>query len=247
MSKTTTQSTTQRYLTDELSEQELVNFKGKLEANEDFEEEVAEEVVQSYGRIRLNEKLDKIYAEETSQTKVKRLPGFNRYLSIAAAILVFLVSIGYWILKPNGENESILASNLKPYRTLSVHRGEASFDESWENGMNQYKQANYGDAITYLLAASLASPEHKYLADFYIGICYLAKVKPQPPQAIIYLLESQIVDSDIKQQATWFLALAYFENKEKAKAKSLLEKIAGPQNAYQQEAAASILKDYFEQ
>lgn len=143
---------------------------------------------------------------------------FNFY-RIAAGIAV-LVALGLWLFNRPNANERLYNEYFTPDPGLPTVMGENGNYDFYE-AMVDYKQGNYDLAIQKWQKLYASKPENDTL-NFFIGAAHMANGNPQ--KSIGYLKKNQgNWNSSFSEEAKYFLALAYLNNRQIEKAKKALK------------------------
>jgi len=213
-----------QYLDGELTGQELRNFENELAANPALQAELdnlglARTAVMHYGlkqQVALVHQtmMTELRSESATHGRGKVVPLFRTVLKIAAALFIGALAYGvyqYTTTTPAG----FAKDNYQPY-TVSAERGEASkslVETAYIN--NDYK----GTITAFEKTATTTVKEQFLAAQAYLGT-------HQPAKAITVfnaVLANQ--GAAYKDDAEYYLADAYIQNGQPAKATPLLVKI----------------------
>lgn len=210
------------YLLGQLSPEEKAKFEERLSKDNAFKQEVKLyqnllEGIRDVGRNDLKKELQDLEKEFTQiegQTFNLR-PTF--LIGVAAAICLILIPL-YIFYTPN----SLFDQYFEPYDNFvaSVERGETATNP-YQQAFQAYENADYAQAIEVF--ESLTAPQkNEEAVIFYLGLSYLAQKITDP--AKVKLLQVIAMNRDFKEQAQWYLALAYVQDNQKNEARSLLQK-----------------------
>lgn len=233
----------QAYFRDALPKSRREKFEERLRNDRAFKARVEElrpifetlEDMETAGRIK--EMIESAEAEEAEEEphKVKPLWGRMRYL--AAACVIFLV--GVFI-----RDTTI---DLRTYNAVynpveGATRGETK-DECPDLDIVKiyYKGQDHVEAYQTVID-SLDKKPHGPCFDFYKGMSYLGLAKPS--KAIPLLLSAgKSVDLGLRQNAEWYLSIAYIRNHQEEDARALLGKmVSGSGHTYKSQAG-DLLSD----
>lgn len=241
------------YLANELSSADMQTFEQDTAADPDLQAEVdtyrqlreglkALAIEQRLQRARqqVQVKSEKIDQLVDSQTAVEKLTLKNRQIGTswtrwaAAASVVFglslyvyqqqLPDLMYADVATADQLTKSLPTDLPPLDRQRVREA-----------IEQYKAGQY-DRVIEQLKLPAADQRTASYQQYYLGLSYLAK--KQPSEAIALLRAALTTPSvQLHQKASWFLALAYLKNKEKARAMPIIKRIqANSSHPYRQMA-----------
>lgn len=231
------------YIQGQLTPEEREHFEASLAANEDLAAEVAlqQQLIHSIETESLRQLLEQIheenFAKETPVVSIRR-QRFFPYMAVAASLS--LLVIGWWYFTSQQSSPAALYSAyFSPAAglptTLSYTRN-AQFSE----GMISYKLGEYAEAREWWKPLLEADPANDTL-NFYMGVASLAE--EQADSAIEYLNNvEENTFSVYRMDAQWYLALAYLQNEQPAKAKEILSSLAGKESAYREESQELLSK-----
>jgi len=160
---------------------------------------------------------------------------------LVAASIVFLLGLGSWLLffnSPNLNTEQLYTANFTPYENVvhPIERGE-KMEDLQTRAFTAYEDADY------TLALELFKELQVQQSDPYIAF-YEAIVRMQLDQhrKAVPLLEDYIANGgQLKDRATWYLALAYLKQDDIVKSKRQLQKLVD-KNEFKAEASRELLK-----
>ncbi|WPP49743.1 tetratricopeptide repeat protein [Catalinimonas niigatensis] len=231
------------YLQGQLTPEERELFEANLAENEELAAEVTlqQELIHSIETESLRQLLEQIheenFAEETPVVSIQR-QRFLPYMAVAASLS--LLVIGWWYFTSQQSSPTALYSAyFSPAAglptTLSYTRN-AQFSE----GMISYKLGDYAEAREWWQPLLEADPENDTL-NFYVGIASLAE--EQADLAIEYLNKVEENTLSVYHiDAQWYLALAYLQNEQPAKAKEILSSLTEKESAYREESQEILSK-----
>ena len=212
------------FLLDELSESQKQLFEEALQNDPDLKEEVehykaVKKGVEASEKEALKKRLVKLEAGLPKATK-RRMTWYGS--RVAAAIILLLLPL-YFILSNLNEvnSQELFADYFEPYPVLAngTVRGDAA-DDPLSEGIRAYQGGNYIMAITKLEAQSKDSKN----GSFYLALSYMAN---DDASRAIPLLRDLTEDESfqLKEQATWYLGLAFLKNGEPDKARRVLQSL----------------------
>ncbi len=155
------------------------------------------------------------------------------WVKIAAA-LAFLIISGlaiFHFIEPDLSN--IVAQEIsEPYTATVVFRdGETSV---LSKAFTAYSNKDFAKAVSYFNESTGVK------ALFYKGLCYLYLGDYQ--LAITTLEDTELIGSRFEEQSRWYVALAYIEVGNKAKARDVLNKIITFDGHYKHKKAVQLIK-----
>ena len=192
-------------------------------------EKVREEIEDSIRQTKIREFHNSIAAgEKDSGIKTianKRIRSNTVWLA-TAAIVVVLFGI-FWMIGNKSHSEKIFAKNFKPDIGLPLKMNNANSSGFYE-GMLEYKQENYKEAIAKWQDLLKANPENDTL-NYFLGVAYLAL--GDDSKSIEYLENQERFRQGIfKEDAAYYAALARIKEGKLKEAKMLLESIPSVRN-----------------
>ena len=218
-----------RYLLEQLDQEELRQFHERMEQDLEFRTLVMEqrqqmEAVEEYN---LRESITSFHDEISQEKKsIKTLP---KWWAIAASILLLVGISLLMVLKMDQENsaQKIFAENFKPDPGLPTTMGKNS-DYEFYSGMVSYKQKKYAEAISQWEPLYEAAPQNDTFT-YFLGVAHLAHGDTQ--QAEKYLeLSSDKKDTAFKEETDYYLALTYLKENKVKEAKKVLKNSSYPPN-----------------
>jgi hypothetical protein len=157
----------------------------------------------------------------SAQSKIVSFSKFNNrtiWYSIAASIAV-IIGI-FWLFKTNDAPEKLFAKHFKPDIGLPLKMSPTN-DYDFYEGMVDYKQENYREAITKWEILWMDNPESDTL-NYFLGVAHLAL--GNAVQSLKYLEnQNRFQTSIFKDEANYYAALANIKKGNYEAAKSLLE------------------------
>ncbi|MEM9022441.1 MAG: hypothetical protein AAGB22_01775 [Bacteroidota bacterium] len=236
-----------RYFSGNLTEEEQAAFAQRLEVDEGFAALVAEEAVRHQARFALKSELEEVreaaFPAAEPDKPTSRFPVWR--VAAALALVLLLVPAVYWI-NTTMRTQPVQAF-FEPYRgTPNLRDGAPVFGGQWEQAMHAYRDGQYALAEPLLAAALQGDSLLKAHADFYRAQCFLANDPPDYAQAIPLLKHGvEAANSIYREQAQWYLALAYHGAGNPVDAGTLFQEIATDDRHYQQANARQILAAHY--
>lgn len=153
------------------------------------------------------------------------------WLSAAAILLSFAIYILLSTMEKSPQN-TLFKKHYAQYKHIIEIRDAGDSTSTLYSGMQHFKTGSYEKALTSFLEVK---EKYNQISTFYIGLCYMEL--EYYDKAIIYLKEATETNSEQKQDAEWYLALAYLaEGKEKDSEKMLERIIINPRHFYHNQA-----------
>ncbi|WP_138433193.1 tetratricopeptide repeat protein [Winogradskyella algicola] len=214
------------YLNNSLSKEDLLIFENRLQNEEGFAAKVEDikTVLTGIETQALKEQLNEFHEDITTQEKetiqfnpkVKSLQW--RKIAVAAALIIATGS--FWFLNRNS-NDQLYTDFYSPDPGLPTTMSSTDNYEFYE-AMVSYKQGHYKEALNTWTKQLKTKVENDTL-NYFIGSALLADKKES--DAISYLKEvANNDDSVFKNDAFYYLGLAYLKNNNKEKAIEYLSK-----------------------
>ena len=237
----------ERYFEGNLSPHERQAFERRAAQETAFSEEVTlqqqiREGLRATGRGRMLSQLEateSLMSAYHPPTQVLRFDDRSRqrfYWAAAAAILLLIPA--YLWLQANPANERLFAAYFVPYQQVA---SPAAAQDPLSRALMQYRNKNYAQALPILERimeqgnASDSALFYKANVDLQLG----------RPWEAIDELQRIPAQSNLHQEAQWYLALAYLQANEREDAKKIVSEIsAEPGHPYRNQAKrlASKLK-----
>lgn len=221
------------YLNQQLNGDALASFENRLQNEDGFRAKV--EDIQSIItgieiqalKYQLNEFHDTMdlmsqTSEITNENKNRLLNW--KYLAIAATLVIALSC--FWFFSSNS-NERLYANYFTPDPGLPTTMSSNSNYEFY-NTMVTYKRGNYSKAIEEWQSQLLKHPESDTL-NYFIGVAKMAN--KNEVDAITYLKKvSELQANTFKNDAYFYLGLAYIKMNERKQAIEALKKSTHPES-----------------
>lgn len=245
-----------RYLHQQMNDQEIKEFESRLKNNDQLKEDFhlhrdAIKTIKSEKNKELksffqnidNENKDRLVAERPTlppEDKIPKAKVFNltKLLSSIAAALIVLVAATFLFRSANSTNYS--DQYFSPYPNTIV-KLERSSDESTElqDIMRMYQQKNYEAAIPKFKEFLQANPNDD--VTLYLAIAQLANGDHEASINNLKRL-TNIAQYEYKDAAYWYLALSYLEDGQKENAKNILSEIISRKQEFKKKETEEILK-----
>jgi len=207
-----------RYLHQQMTEEEQTVFRQKIKNEADFKEKVNEVrlTLLAIAETGVEEKIKEFHK------RIAPLPAINkdktirlRYFAAAASVAI-LVSLGVWFLLMNNDTGNDLYSNYyKPDPGLMTVMGSTDKYE-FEKAMVSYRNGEYRQAIITWKEQLNRNPSSDTLG-YFLGAAYQAAGITD--SAKIYLSEiATQPGSSFYKDANWYMALLYLKTNSRAEA-----------------------------
>ncbi len=231
-----------RFLENRFSEAERNAFEQRMANDEAFAEAVAAEIVRQDGRLAMKKDLENI-----RQDLFPSPSPFKRWWWAAAIALILLIPGSWWLISEFQQPPALAEVYFQPYESTPLPRttGPETLQE-WQSAMDLYNSGRYDEALTAIARVTADFHMIQYLADFYSGMCHIAKEEADYPKAIEHLNAVLRSQNPYHEQSWWYLAIVHYESKQMARSRSYFEKLAHQKGSFRQTEAAAILSTYFD-
>lgn len=230
------------YFEGSLSESQLEEVQKLCKTDADFaaDFEFQKELQQSLKkeeRRELKQLFSDLSSSETrSETKVVKMRPW-----LAAASIALLVGIGSWLFFFNSSDVStnqLYAANFSPYDNVvhPIERGN-QLEDLKTKAFTAYEEKEY--TIALQLFKELQSKQGDDYIKFYEAIILMELNNHK--EAIPLLHNYRDKNGELKDRATWYLALSYLKTNELSKCKEEL-KFLIQQNGFKVDAAKELLE-----
>lgn len=231
----------EKYFEGDLDEKGLSIFQEKLESDAAFAEafRMEEDImagIEMFGNEELRKQLEKIGEEESGGAKIKNInAGRRRWLWGAAAVFALAV-VGRFVL---GRNEK---TTEELYAEYAVH--DFSFTEQSSGGNDlaeaekYLKRSEYAEAKTVLNKYLRENPEDVQ-ARMALGISHLEL--GESAEALSIFKKTEVETPALKNDAIWYVALAFLKKGDVKSTKEELKKIS--QNSARYKMAVQLLAE----
>lgn len=234
-----------RYLNGEMEEKEKKVFEKELDTDENLHQKFMQVVTHTFEKRRIENNIKDLQKKHPiKQTKVHIL--HSTWLKVAAVLLVLLIPAGI-LLNNYLKQDTLLNDHYLQYYSKNGHRsipGQTEVDPKTK-AFELYKTKQYDKAAPVFehLAEAMDKPEEMYL---YAAICNLRLGGEQKRDLSIHQLQKVLnSNNNHKEAATWFLAVAYFENGNKDQAEKLFEEIVSSDSHFNKQKAGEVLEKYY--
>ena len=165
------------------------------------------------------------------------------YLAAAAAVILLIVSYVFLYRPPPSDPIAIFETYYQPYPNILKPkvRGEVPIgDTSREKAYMAYDDGDFKKAIEYFQEALTAQDDaEKDFILLYLGNCYLSMDSASAAKDILLLIDEQ---SNLANQAKWYLGLAYLKLEDLDNARSMLNSLTQDSTNSYYEDANQILR-----
>ena len=228
----------EKYLSGELSDNDIIDFTEKLKTDSDFKKEfelyreINKSLTNKYSNLEkeknLKNTLDSLGKEhfqnnDTTETKGNKSISIKKYLLRISSIAAIVI-IGFFMLKPQQSLYDQYANHSK----LEIQvKGEN--ENILLKASEFYNNNNYSNAIPLFEKYLIENP-HDSEIQMSLGISLLEENKFKEALLVFnYVLKQNNI---FKNKVNWYLALTYIKNKENAKAKAYLKNISKDSSYY---------------
>ncbi|MDX9883983.1 MAG: hypothetical protein RBS73_18130 [Prolixibacteraceae bacterium] len=237
----------ERYLHDELEQEELSVFEEELTENPLLAAEVAmyKEVdiaLEEKEIISLRSALEAIGKEtRKNNQQAIRMPKSRVAVASIAASLILLLSIGGLLTKQTISENDLYTEYYQPYQGAGIVRsGNATMDQALTVALQKYNAREYESALK-LFQEVIANDEGNPVGHFFSGVSY--QETGRFSKAIEeYKIVVKDRDNLFVDQAEWYIGLCYLQSQDRKKAYRQLDKIAKSNSYYSRKAEAIIRK-----
>jgi tetratricopeptide (TPR) repeat protein len=236
------------YLSNEMTEDEKLNFELELKLNAQLNKEfnlsmdIDQMIAEDEDVLEFRKQLSDIHERKSSAIKHKlTISAFNRrtyYAAASIAMLIMITGMLYLIVPKDYSNERLFSMYYNSEKVLNVSR---SADNQLFDALLKYQQKEFAEA-SRLFEAILRDDENNIVIRFYSGIAYIETQNHQDAIAAFKkILEGE--DNLYTEHASWFLGLTYLRVNETEKAVEVLQNIVNsPDNYYNSQAKELFLK-----
>ena len=234
------------YINGKMTDDERQEFKTKMNLDSTLQQEVQlhQELSQALSEKEVME-LENLLAEvgqsyeneDSTDTSGKVVSLFRKYRALAAAVAILVVGTILFQLATGGEAD-LYAKYHEPFPSyLEVRSGEPG-DKPLQQAIDAYKSGDYATAKQVFDSL----PQEDLSIKFYAS---LSALEAGFIQDAIKGLEAVASDANAtyRQQAEWYLALAYLKNGDLEKTRSTLQKIVQSGSDFEG-IAKNLLKEF---
>lgn len=227
--------TIQRYLDDEMDEDEKTDFEMKLHQMDSLRERVEEyqmivEGIRYYGEKEARHKVLQLEAEAAAQEEKRHSIVTNwLYRGVAASLLLLLIGAPIYWQQDEQRYARIFNKNFEPYEVLGGTTRSANTEKDLvlPQAFEAYYKGDYTEARELFIVAS--GQEDRPYIWLYLGNAYLAHDEDDKaiPEKAVEALEKVLAypDVDLKTQwrTHWYLGLAHIKLNQEEEAKQHFE------------------------
>ncbi len=163
---------------------------------------------------------------------------YKKYLAIAASVVI-AVSLGLYLFISNSsaKTEGLMAmAQQEYYRAPDVLRSSQT-EDVWVSFNKYYASGDFDNALQAL-------PEHKEAVhSFYEGLCLIYKQTPDYDRAISIFRQLSSNNNRFREQATWYLSVAYYHQGMLEESIEIWKQIANQPGHYQSDKAMKLLSE----
>lgn len=251
----------ERYLRDELTSEERIDFMNRMKGDPEFAEKtedyamiiqgIANQGATAFRReltaweneIRHDEmNLPRIRVSDAPKKEKPSMPlsSWSRYFSIAAAVAALLVALLYVIdYKKDRKLNELFAAHFSPHDELLSTRGNGTHVTLAE-ALESYNAKNFAEAVSRFEQYLKENP-NDYQAWFYFGVSQLAAGKNSDAvTSFDVVIDRKIIFRD---SAEWYKALALIKLNDASGARKLLSQIASTEGHDYREKADALLRE----
>lgn len=239
----------EKYLMDEMSEQERSIFESEIQKNDALKQEVQihqelanavsdpeiHQLRETLKKVDSNWKMETVAETGTKTSKIDEIPSknkvrnlnFRRFTAIAASLLLFVL-LRQFIPMMNAPNSTQLFSeNYEPYRMVLTERSNIELqndnDLKINEAVNLYQSKQYPKAALAFEELHSNNPSNEAF-QLYAAI---SNISSQQSEKAIQQLEKLIKNAGplYIQQTRWYLAMAYLQADRQEKAKTVFDEI----------------------
>jgi FimV-like protein len=228
-SQTTQEQRIEAYLLDTMSMDERTRFAEEMKLDETLARQVQlQRAAYAASETHAEDRLVKGFAKwEWKHSLPRKLFPLVAAATTVAGIAALYLAWKYW---PRAHDH--FAENFETYTASAA--GQAS------PAMESYSAGRY-DESALLFEGYLKEDSPDPVPAFFAGVSYLSQDTPNATKAISHLRLAALQDGDLQEEAEWYLALAYFEGNDEAKARNILQVIATTADHPYEEQAQAIL------
>jgi tetratricopeptide (TPR) repeat protein len=224
-----------RYLNDELTFEEKVEFDHKLKNDLAFSAEFEDFKVMTTGLRDLEIRTFKDnlthWEQEESEKKSAKIIRWPLLVAVAALAIIGFVLVNFMTSQPSGAE--LFASNFEPYDNVITVRGQAS---TLDKGLELYDQKKYKEAIEQFKVITADTRAQFYLAESYLAV--------NDFKSAISGYETILANAELSvfhEISTYHLGLAHLGNEEVDACKKILNSIKSESSYFA--AAQDLLSD----
>lgn len=230
------------YFENSLSQNQLKEFEQLLKTDSDFASEVdfQKELQRSLKKDE-RQKIKQMFDQLNNETDNRETKVFQLRPWLVAASIALIVGLGSWMLffnNPEVNTDLLYAANFAPYDNVvhPIERGN-QLDDIKTKAFTAYENMEYRKAL--VLFKELQTKQNDSYLDFYSAVVLM---QLENHKKAIPLLEGYINNNgELKDRATWYLALTHLKLKETSTAKTVLKKLI-QMGTFKKAAAEKLLE-----
>ncbi len=226
----------EKYLTNQLSPEELALFENEMANDTVLQKEVATHkaihgTLSDQETLEVKEKLIKVSEEVKKEESSFTRTLFSSPIRIAATIIVVLgVGTLLWnTIDTTDELRNLYAAHYVPFPAEDITRGEPN--PALQSIMNNYNKGAYGKVVKALEKDTNLVGQKEL--GVYLGTSYL---NTNQEQSAIAQFENILNTSKYYEASRWYLSLAYLKLKNTTKTTEILEEIIEYKGVYKDNA-----------
>ena len=163
----------------------------------------------------------------TRQEFVGKTPlslGKKYALSTLLFLLIILLIPLFYLFVPQERTQFLFNKYFTIYEIENdLPNSNPALDQKWVNVVNNYQSEKYYTVVGLLKDLQQSDSQNTIAYSFYLGNCFLFMRNHE--DAIKELEKVALVKSDLQDEALWYLALAYYLNKDLKKSKEILNEV----------------------
>lgn len=247
------ESDIQKYILNQLKEEEVVKFEKAMKENPEFALEVDTHMkiakgIEFHGAKEFKSRIKDLYSEVRPEIMAKSGPQKSDSFGIKILLVVILLLLSafflYQFLSTPEEPlspKTIYASHYQTYDWNPNVRSEESTSLDLDKALQLYDSNSFKDAGD-LLQLNLNENPNNIPARLALANCHLQN--DQPEKAILQL-EDILGRDDLlyQEQANWYLGLAYLKMGQVKEAKEIFERMASSTNSDFYSEAKTVLQE----
>lgn len=215
------------YFNGKLNEEEIRQFQEKYDRDPKFKKE-ADQIeleiigIRAHGRETLKKTFNKWEEEASSHEATKSFPFFK--LGLAASVLIAIVFVGKWALRPTPED--IYIAYYEPYENFEYTTTRDETDPlktDKEKAYTSYDTHKYEMAAAHFLTHLKETPQD-YASTFFLAICQMELGDLEEAKLNLTELEKQNIPY-YTDAALWYLSLIEIKEGKIEMAKTRLGKL----------------------
>lgn len=209
-----------RYLQNELTEEEVLEFRSRMENEPAFTEKVNQVRLMLLGiaETGLEEKMNEFH-QKIPQAPEKGRVFRLRYLAIAASVAVIL-SLTVWLFLLQNNRDDLYSEYFTPDPGLMTAMGSTD-NYDFEKAMVSYRSGEYREAIDSWKVQLQSNPASDTIC-YFLGAAYQANDNIDSAKIYLSKIAAQTASSFYKD-ANWYMALLCLQTDQRSEALSHLK------------------------